>query len=58
MTFEIFVIALTALAGVFLVSMSFVLTTKNFRSALFFKIAPFFFGCGLLLISLKTGGWI
>ena len=58
MTFEVAVITMTALAGVFLVSMSFTLSTNNFRSALYFKIAPFFFGFGLLLISLKTSGVI
>jgi len=43
-------------AGVYLISFSLWVSTKNFRSALIFKIIPFFIGAVNILIGMKLGG--
>jgi hypothetical protein len=44
------------LFGVWNITMSLVMNTKNFVSALIFKIVPFFGGLGLLYIGAKNAG--
>ena len=41
------------ITGLYLIVSGLVLNTKNFQSALVFKIIPFFLGCGCIFIALK-----
>jgi hypothetical protein len=47
-----------AVGGVFLIIQSFVLSTKNFKSALFFQIVPFVLGILCIFSSLVWWGRI
>ena len=44
------------LAGVYYIVQALILNTHNFRSALFFKVIPFFFGASLIGIFLLMSG--
>lgn len=43
---------ITLVAGLYFVILSFVLNTKNFKSAFVFKVLPFIFGVGCIYVSL------
>lgn len=43
-------------AGAYLIFLSFLLETENFRSTTVFKIVPFFLGLASLLAALKMAG--
>jgi len=47
-----------AIAGLWMVFMSFVLSTTNFRSKLLLKIIPNVLGFSCLVVALKLIGWI
>jgi len=47
-----------AITGVFLVIQSFIMFTKNFKSALVFQIIPFILGLGCIFSSLVWWGRI
>jgi len=44
---------ITLIAGIYFLINSFALNTKNFISALLFKIIPFFLGAGCIFVALK-----
>lgn len=44
--------------GIFNIVMSFVMQTKNFESALIFKVIPFIFGSGSIIYCLSYFGII
>lgn len=46
----------TGFAGAYLIFLSFLLETENFRSTTVFKIVPFFLGLASLLAALKMAG--
>lgn len=48
-----FIIYSNLIIGVWLIIMALAIQTKNFRSALVFKIIPFFGGCSLIFNALK-----
>jgi len=41
-----------------LISMSFIMVTKNITSAIIFKVIPFFLGLGCLFVALRMVGVI
>ena len=53
---ELWVNIAVILFGVFNITMSFVMNTKNFRSALLFKIVPFFGGMAILVQAAAKAG--
>jgi len=44
---------ISLMAGLFLIISGLSLNTENFKSALFFKIIPFFLGAGCLFVAVK-----
>lgn len=46
------------ICGVFWVALGLVVHTKNFKSALCFKIIPFFTGLAVMLCAMNLFGWV
>jgi hypothetical protein len=46
------------IAGVWFIVQAFIITTKNTRSILYFKVFPFFIGLACLWAGSKWFGWI
>lgn len=46
------------ICGVFWIALGLVVHTKNFRSALCFKVIPFFTGLAVMLCAMNLFGWV
>jgi len=44
---------ISLISGIYFIISTFILNTKNFQSALFFKIIPFFLGVGCIFVAIK-----
>jgi len=55
---ETFILINLFVTGLFLIGFTFAMYTKNFISALLFKIIPFFLGLGCVFSGMKMIGWI
>ncbi len=53
---NMFVSYMPLVASIWLLGVSLVINTQNFKSALVFKVIPFFMGLGLMLVFLVTRG--
>lgn len=58
MTFELFTIISTGLAGTWLILVAFWMKTENFRSTFLFKFLPFTSGLSCWIVCAKTWGLI
>ena len=45
-------------SGIFNIVMAFVITARDYGSAILFRVIPFFFGLGNLLYAVKMLGWM
>lgn len=54
---QTFIYLMPLISGFYSIIFSFLMSTKNFRSALIFRILPFFLGLGCLFSSCKLFGW-
>ena len=53
-----FMILAPLLTGLLLISQSFWMHTKNFRSAMVFQYLPFIGGVSCIFVAAKLAGWI
>ena len=44
--------------GVFWIAFSLIINTKNFASAIYFKVIPFFTGLAVIMCAMDLLGWV
>jgi len=53
-----FINLIPLITGIYLISFSFLITTKNIISCLLYQILPFFLGLGCIFSACKLFNWI